>query len=179
MEYSCSNLTGSCRLQLSFHFAADPCYLYENLSEADRKINYSTPHGSELCDRKLLGGWYRFVGAAGTKMPTTRVPANRCGTNWSGWLKGAHPTVEDGEIQRTVCFSDRSTGCQYSINIFIKNCGSYFIYKLHPPSCESRYCSTDWMWNKYTWRSKRTQKSLRRYMCIRCLCVLVNLSSLS
>ena len=108
-------------MQLSFHFAADPCYHYENLSEADRKINYSTPHGSELCDRKLLEGWYRFVGAAGTKMPTTRVPANRCGTSQSGWLKGAHPTVEDGEVQRTVCFSDRSTGCQQSINIFIKN----------------------------------------------------------
>ena len=130
-------------LQLSFHFAADPCYHYENLSEADRKINYSTPHGSELCDRKLLEGWYRFVGAAGTKMPTTRVPANSCGTSRSGWLKGAHPTVEDGEVQRTVCFSDRSTGCQQSINIFVKNCGSYFIYKLHPPNCFSRYCGTD------------------------------------
>ena len=32
-------------------------------------------------------------------MPTTRVPAFRCGTNWSGWLNGAHPTVEDGEVQ--------------------------------------------------------------------------------
>ena len=145
-------------LQFSFHFAADPCYHYENLSEADRKINYSTPHGSELCDRKLLEGWYRFVGAAGTKMPTTRVPANSCGTSRSGWLKGAHPTVEDGEVQRTVCFSDRSTGCQQSINIFVKNCGSYFIYKLHPPNCFSRYCGTDWMRSKYTWRSKRTQK---------------------
>ena len=166
-------------LQLSFHFTADPCYHYENLSEADRKINYSTPHGSELCDRKLLEGWYRFVGAAGTKMPTTRVPANSCGTSRSGWLKGAHPTVEDGEVQRTVCFSDRSTGCQQLLNIFVKNCGSYFIYKLHPPNCFSRYCGTDWMRSKYTWRSKRTQKSLRRYMRIRCLCDLVNLSSLS
>ena len=130
-------------MQLSFHFAADPCYHYENLSEADRKINYNTPHGSELCDGKLLEGWYRFVGAAGTKMPTMRVPANRCRTNRSGWLKGAHPTVEDGEVQRTVYFSDRSTGCQHSINIFVKNCGSYFIYKLHPPSCFSRYCGKD------------------------------------
>ena len=62
-----------------------------------------------------------------------------------------------------------------------KNCGSYFIYKLHhPPGCDSRYCSTDWMRSKYTWRSKRTHKSLRNYMCVRFLtCDLLNLSSLS
>ena len=54
-------------MQFSFHFAADPCYHYENLSEANRKIDYLTPPGSELCDYKLPEGWYRFVGAAGTK----------------------------------------------------------------------------------------------------------------
>ena len=167
-------------MQCSFHFAADPCYHYENLGEANRKIDYITPLGSELCDYKLPEGWYRFVGAAGTKLPTTHVPAYRCGTDWSGWLKGAHPTVEDGEVQRTVCFSDRSTGCRSLKSILVKNCRSYFIYKLFPPSsCFSRYCGIDWMWSKYTWRGKRTQKSLRRYMCIRCLCDLVNLSSLS
>ena len=54
-------------MQFSFHFAADPCYHYENLSEANRKIDYLTPPGSELCDYKLPEGWYRFVGAAGKK----------------------------------------------------------------------------------------------------------------
>ena len=61
------------------------------------------------------------MGAAGTKMPTTRVPVYRCGTDWSGWLDGAHPTVEDG----AVCFSDSSTGCEKTINILVKNCGSF------------------------------------------------------
>ena len=130
-------------MQFSFHFAADPCYHYENLSEANRKIDYLTPQGSELCDYKLPVGWYRFVGAAGTKMPTTRVPAFRCGTHWSGWLITAHPTVEDGEVRRGVCFSDRSNGCKYSRNIVLKNCGSYFIYELYPPPCLSRYCGID------------------------------------
>ena len=171
-------------MQFSFHFAADPCYHYENLSEANRKIDYLTPPSSELCDYKLPGGWYRFVGAAGTKMPTTRVPAYRCGTDWSGWLDGAHPTVQDGEVQMKVCFSNRLSElpvCKYSTTIFVKNCGSYFIYKLHhPPGCDSRYCGTDWMRSKYTWRSKRTHKSLRNYMCVRFLtCDLLNLSSLS
>lgn len=27
-------------------------------------------------------------------------------------LMTAHPTIEDGEVNRMVCFSDRSTGCR-------------------------------------------------------------------
>ena len=45
-------------------------------------------------------------------MPTTRVPAYRCGGDWSGWLDDTHPTVEDGKVKRMVCFSDRSTVLQ-------------------------------------------------------------------
>ena len=131
-------------LQLLFHFVADPCYHYKNLSDANRKISYRTSYGSELCDNQLPEGWYRFVGASGTKMPTTRVPVYRCSTDWSGWLDGSHPTVEDGEVPLTVCFSDRTNGCQYSNNIYVKTCGTYFIYKLRQPStCNSRYCGTD------------------------------------
>ena len=130
-------------MQFLFHFVVDPCYQYKNLSDANRKVSYKTPLGSDLCDNQLPVGWYRFVGAAGTKMPTTRVPAYRCGTDWSGWLDGAYPTVGDGEVERTVCFSDRSTGCQNKKNIFVKNCGSYSIYKLIQLPCSSRYCSAD------------------------------------
>ena len=133
-------------VQLLLDFTADPCYHYKNLSDANRKISYDIT--SDLCDSQLSGGWYRFVGAAGTKMPGTRVPAFRCGTVWSGWLDGAHPTVEDGKVKRKVCFSGRITGCKYEINISVKNCGSYFIYKLFPPRCRSRYCGTDWMQSK-------------------------------
>ena len=54
-------------MQLSFHFAADPCYDYKNLSEANREISYNTPFGSELCDHQLSEGWHPSVGAAGKK----------------------------------------------------------------------------------------------------------------
>ena len=136
-------------------FSADPCYHYQSLSDANRKSSYITPQYQEVCDDQIPVEWYRFVGASGTKMPTARVPAYRCGTDWPGWLNGAHPTVEDGVVDRSVCFSDRSTGCKYSKTIVVKNCGSYFIYKLfHSPGCNSRYCSTDWIWSKYTWRSR-------------------------
>ena len=77
-------------------------------------------------------------------MPTTRVPELRCGTYFSGWLDGAHPSVEDGEVSRTICFSDSVYDCRYRTQISVKNCGSYFIYKLlRPPMCNSRYCGTD------------------------------------
>ena len=92
-------------MQLSFHFVADSCYHYINLSEANRKISCITHYDSKLCDRQLPEGWYRFVGAAGRKLPTTRAVAYRCGTDWSGWLDGAHPTEEDDEVRRTVRFS--------------------------------------------------------------------------
>ena len=126
-------------------FVADPCHHYSNLSDANRNREYTgPPKGQTFCDNKLPEEWYRFVGAAGTKMPTTRVPAYKCGTDWSGWLDSAHPTVEDGEVDGKVCFSDRSTGCKYSEYISVKNCGSYFIYKLrHSPGCDSLYCGTD------------------------------------
>ena len=150
-----------------FHLLADPCYNYQNLSDANRKSSYVTPIDEpSLCDKLLLTGWYRFVGDAGTKMPTTRVPAFRCGTDWSGWLHGAHPTVEDDIVHRKVCFSDRSSGCRYYTDIFVKNCESYFIYTLYIPFCPSRFCGTDWMWSKYISFCKRTLKSLRRYVCI-------------
>ena len=80
-------------------------------------------------------------------MPTTRVPAFKCGTAHSGWLNGAHPRLEDGKVLRTVCFSHKQEGnsdCEGTIGIFVKNCGSYFIYKLSkPPGCFMRYCGTD------------------------------------
>ena len=124
---------------------ADPCYNYQNLSDAYRKSSYVTQTlRQSLCDTSLAEGWYRFVGDAGTKMPTTRVPAYRCDTDWPGWLTTAHPSVEDGEVQREVCFSDRSAGCENVRAISVKNCRSYFIYKLQkPPKCELRYCGTD------------------------------------
>ena len=131
---------------LYWTFSANPCYHYQSLSDASRKSSYKTPQYQEVCDDQLPEEWYRFVGAAGTKMPTTRVPAFRCGTNWSGWLDGVHPTVEDGKVNRKVCFNDINSDCKAIKNISVINCGSYFIYKLfRPPDCFMRYCATDWM----------------------------------
>ena len=143
-------LTTLILLYLLFHFVGNPCKNYKILNENDRKSSYSTPtNGPEYCDDQLPtdsdpAEWYRLMGDAGTKMPIKRVDAYHCGTVWSGWLDGAHPALKDGEVHRTVCFSDRPTGCKHTTEISVKNCGAYFIYKLFkPPGCNSRYCGTD------------------------------------
>ena len=130
-------------IRVPFDFAVDPCYEYKNLSDFQRKSSYHTPWYKEACDWKLYG-WYRFVGAAGTKMPTTSVAPFRCDTAYSGWLHGTHPTVEHGVVYRRVCFSNIISDCDFKTQISVKNCSSYYIYKLHPPPrCGSRYCGTD------------------------------------
>ena len=123
-------------LQSSFNFVADPCYDYKNLSDASRKSSYKDDE--HRCDKKLPEGWYRFVGAAGTKMPTTRVPAFSCGTVFSGWLMR-----EDAPPSRKVCFSNKKSGCEDTVSISEKECGSYHIYKLHATKCPRRYCGSD------------------------------------
>ena len=60
-----------------------------------------------------------FCGSCSNKNPTTRVPAYRCGTDRSSWLDGAHPSVEDDEVLRKVCFSNRPTGCKYPTEISV------------------------------------------------------------
>ncbi|XP_066022474.1 uromodulin-like [Pocillopora verrucosa] len=124
---------------------ANGCYNYSTLRDAKRKSTYETPRYSEgVCDNWLSEGWYRFEGAAGTKMPTTSVDDYHCNTVFSGWLNGAEPTVGDGEVFRTVCFTRGADTCKHSITIVMKNCGSYFIYKLVPPPAYNyRYCGTD------------------------------------
>ena len=79
-------------------------------------------------------------------MPTQCVPDNRCGAVFSGWLKGGHPTLADGEVSSMVCFTRGGDCCKKASKIHVKDCGSYFIYQLQQvPACDLRYCSTDWM----------------------------------
>ena len=73
-----------------------------------------------------------------------RCPSNnfRCGTSWPGWLKGDHPTVEEGIVTRTVYFKKRQN-CEKILvhNIKVKNCSSFFVYLLRLTSqCPFRYC---------------------------------------
>ena len=77
-------------------------------------------------------------------MPIQCVPEYRCGAVLSGWLEGGHPTLADGAVSSKVCFTRGIDCCKKSNNIQVKDCGSYFIYKLlKVTTCDRRYCGTD------------------------------------
>ena len=122
-------------------FSISECQNYGSLNSGDRKITYTT-RGSN-CDSGIGPGWFRFEGSAGKRMPTSCSPYYRCGTHATGWLNGGHPTVADGQVSRTVCFHWTSGCCEWSTNIKVRNCGSYYVYYLHgSPICSGRYCGT-------------------------------------
>jgi len=117
------------------------CTSYSNLTNGDRKTTYIMK--SPQCDLNL-NGWYRFQGAAGTKMATSCPPTHRCNTHITGWLNGAHPTVADGKVTRQVCFHGYSVCCKWSRDIEVRNCNAFYVYHFSgTPECNLRYCGAD------------------------------------
>jgi len=55
----------------------DPCHQYETLNSSDKNINNEESPDNPLCDSyqslSSSGSWYRFQGAAGTRLPTQSV----------------------------------------------------------------------------------------------------------
>ena len=123
-------------------FLDEACQNYQNLTDGTRKYNYVTRNDPK-CD-STLSGWYRFQGAAGTKLATTCPPVNRCNTHFPVWLSPDHPTVVEGKVIKQVCIHRDGSCCESSFNIQVKNCSSYYIYNLfYLGVCNTRYCSMD------------------------------------
>ena len=120
-----------------FLLEVDGCTNYTALSEADRAQGNAQPPYNRT-DLDLLTGWYRFQGAAGDRMLDKCVPKNRCGTEKPVWLNGAHPTVAEGVVTRTVFYSGYRSSCWASNIIKVKNCNSYYVYELQRTGF--RYC---------------------------------------
>ncbi|PFX23429.1 Pancreatic secretory granule membrane major glycoprotein GP2 [Stylophora pistillata] len=121
----------------------EECYNHSYLQDAERGMgHYNGFYGNVDCDRYTLQpGWYRFLGAAGTEMPTSCVGRYRCGTHITGWLSGQHPSVADGIVYVKVCFHWHSSCCQWSAYIRVRNCSGFYVYELVPvPYCSSRFC---------------------------------------
>ena len=110
----------------------DPTRYYAN--------SYSS-FGGIKCDRDLAEGWYKFLNR---RMATgAGYSFGYCDTKYQGWLIGEHPSVGDGIVSRYVCFYYSSNNCRYSVYIKVRNCGSFYVYKLKPtPNCNSRYCTS-------------------------------------
>ncbi|KAL9950786.1 hypothetical protein ACROYT_G043346 [Oculina patagonica] len=119
----------------------DECTYYKVLSGADRAQENSLQNNVTCDQRELVPGWYRFQGGAGDRIPETCVPMKRCGTHAPGWLAGAHPTVAEGVVTRTVCYHWSDNCCKWNNTIRVRNCGAYFVYELQKtPTCQLRYC---------------------------------------
>ena len=127
-------------------FRSSGCQNYKSLTGAYRNVN-SSNNLNFGCDSGIGPGWFRFQGAAGTRMPTSCPPKYRCNTDVPGWLNGVHPTVASGEVTRKVCFHWWQDCCYASINIKVKNCGSFYVYYFDSTPkngwCSLRYCGTD------------------------------------
>ena len=122
--------------------------MYKTLNSSDRHLsNDKSPYNR--CDQQLSGGWYRFEDAAGNRMPTECITNNRCGTLSPGWIDVNDtplPGEDDGEKGGIkVCFPRGRKCCKESSFISVKNCGSYYVYRLRrtPGTCPKRYCGTD------------------------------------
>ena len=119
--------------------AASECNQYNILNDSDRRNDFGR---GKKCDRNLTEDWYRFSAGAGTSIATQCIPdARRCGTDLTGWMDGAHPTVDEGVVSRKVCFSGYYECYYRHIMINVRNCSSFFVYRLKPVSiCPCRYC---------------------------------------
>ena len=78
-------------------------------------------------------------------MPTVAPQILACGTHAPGWLNGAEPTVNQGAVDRQICFHWSNNTCNWSEPAKVRNCGQFFIYYLKNISwgCNGRYCGTN------------------------------------
>ena len=127
----------------SFSSFVSECQNYGSLNSGSRRTSYYW--SNSYCDSSLGPGWFRFQGSAGTRMATSCPSYGRCGTYSSGWLRGGHPSVADGQVTRTVYFNNGYC-YSYSTSIKVRNCGSYYVYYLSGTPggrCNLRYCGTN------------------------------------
>jgi cysteine-rich repeat protein len=119
---------------------APECFNYSSLTDASR---HHQKGGGVVCDSNL-NGWYRFEGEAGTKMLESCPSQNSCGTHAPGWMQGGHPSVEQGQVSRTVCYHWDNGCCHWSQPVAVRNCGAYYVYQLNPTvACHLRYCGSN------------------------------------
>jgi hypothetical protein len=137
--------------------AFDPqCFQpFELLTEAWRKS--ADDGGTRATDSTLGGRWFRIAGDAGTRLRTTPPGFYRCGTTVGGWLSGCpmegatpscnsqghFPQVQDGVVEKVVCFDVGSgTPCRERVVARVVNCGAFTLAQLpNAPPGPRAYCT--------------------------------------
>ncbi|XP_045201128.2 von Willebrand factor D and EGF domain-containing protein-like [Mercenaria mercenaria] len=122
---------------------SDPCFSSTLIQEPRRNVGNNRT--SDLCDRLLAEGWYRFQNAE-IAFTNSCIPRYHCGTHIPLWIQGTnYPSVSDGMVIRHVCgdmVSNDNNCCDYRRETAVKNCGHYFVYYLRPSEgCSMAYCT--------------------------------------
>ncbi len=130
--------------------SVDHCYKYTVLDNPWRANSSQRSNPFMKCDTSVTWrGWYRlFINGLNAQIPDTCVAQYSCGTVFPLWIRGGHPTVEDGVVTRDVCGYTGSYCCYYgSYPIKVKACpGNYYVYELVKPAfCYSAYCAGDYI----------------------------------
>ena len=99
-------------------------------------------------------GWYRFTGAAGTRMAEKFPGWDKCSTDSPGYLRVCEddksctlPLVAEGKKEMTACFEEKGRyeySCDYPEKITVMNCGEFFLYYLKNPRAveNGSFCGT-------------------------------------
>jgi len=152
-----------CTNMISMPKKNDPPPSPKNVSEITECLQYKEmPNGPNSkrvwdqmedvsCDNDLQG-WYRFNQPEGYEMASQCLENQEitdksrfgqpCGANFRGWMVDRHPTVEEGRVQRKICFSyDKRCYCEFYTNIAVRNCGTFYVYRLGSvPTCNAKFC---------------------------------------
>ncbi|KAH3870937.1 uncharacterized protein LOC127868372 isoform X1 [Dreissena polymorpha] len=121
--------------------SADPCLAgnHDNITSMGfRHVTNKDCSLNRVTDYRLVRAWYY----AGPDPILTSPPDQlcRCGANFPIWMNGSLPHPQDGIVSRDTCLK-YSTICDTRFGIQVKNCGTFYVYKL-PPTREDHtaYC---------------------------------------
>ena len=97
--------------------------------------------------------WYRFEGEAGTQLADQRDPQKweACGTSRVAWLRGSHPSLDQGTVERTVCVGEITGDCGHDSLARVRTCpdtrggraATFWVYRLARVNvgCHWAYCA--------------------------------------
>lgn len=130
----------------------DPCGSAIVLTDYWRKVYNSSERHRYECDPKRMNNqgrpWFRFSGAAGSKLMNTCPPRYSCGSNVALWSNAVMPTKAGEEIQIPI-FGEYNDGCnQYRGTVLVRKCSTKtndFVYKYTSKNqtCFMAFCGMD------------------------------------
>ena len=124
------------------------CNMYQVLHDPSRLWSHTSPTETN-CDARLYG-YYRFGSKftpwsikEGCQKSAMNTITHRCGTRYQGFMEDRPPTVNEGYVERIICFQDATVPCECQFNtiIGVQNCSGFYVYELRGvPQCQARLC---------------------------------------